>query len=800
MKFSEAWLREWVNPSLSTQALIDQLTMAGLEVDGTEAAAGDFSEVVVAQVIEAKPHPDADKLRICQVDDGDTVRGVVCGAPNARAGIKVAYARVGAKLPDGTKIRKAKLRGVESLGMLCSAAELGIGDDHDGILELPGELADGVPLREQLTLDDLSIDVDLTPNRGDCLGLKGLAREVGLLNDLPIRQPIIESVAAVHDERFAVQLDEAQGCPRYLGRVIKNIDAQAQTPLWMTEKLRRSGIRSIDPTVDITNFVLLELGQPMHAFDLAVLNAPIVVRLATPGERLTLLDGRDVELDTDTLLITDATGPVAIAGVMGGARSGIGATTKDVFLECAFFSPLAISGTARRYGLHTEASQRYERGVDFELQEQAIERATQLLLDVCGGEPGPVEITEVPEALPVRRAVTVRHSRLESLIGVSIEPPEVDRIFAQLHFEVTQRETASNGDISWTIQAPSHRFDIEREADLVEEVCRVYGYNKIPPKRTTGAQPLSQIPINQTPERRLREYMADAGYLEAVTYSFVDPDMQTLLAPDTPAMKLTNPMSADLSVMRTSLVPGLIGAMRTNVARQATRLRLFEVGLCFQPQANNDSRNMQQTQSVAGLLWGRRTPESWGQADEFVDFFDAKGDLEALLEAFGASSLKIEQGVDPIFHPGQQARLVDGSAAVVGRLGRLHPSIEAELALDHGVYVYELAAAALLTRTKPEFTAVSRFPRVRRDLAVVTARDVSAAALETVVRNALQENLVDFTLFDVYTGKGIDSNEKSLALGLTLQAPSATLTDVEIATHMERVTQALQQELGARLR
>ena len=800
MKFSEAWLREWVNPSLDTQALIDQLTMAGLEVDGTEAAAGAFSDVVVAQVIDAKPHPDADKLRICQVDDGDAVRGVVCGAPNARAGIKVAYARVGAKLPDGTKIRKAKLRGVESLGMLCSAAELGLGDDHDGILELPGELTDGVPLREQLALDDLSIDVDLTPNRGDCLGLKGLAREVGLLNDLPVEQPTIASVAAVHDERFAVRLDEPQGCPRYLGRVVKNIDAQAKTPLWMTEKLRRSGIRSIDPTVDITNFVLLELGQPMHAFDLAVLDAPIVVRLATPGERLTLLDGRDVELDTNTLLITDATGPVAIAGVMGGARSGIGAATKDVFLECAFFSPLAISGTARRYGLHTEASQRYERGVDFELQEQAIERATQLLLDICGGEPGPVDITEAPKALPVRQAVTVRHSRLESLIGVSIEAPEVDRIFAQLHFEVTQRDTASNGDISWTIQAPSHRFDIEREADLVEEVCRVYGYNKIPPKRTSGAQALGQIPINQIPERRLREYLADAGYLETVTYSFVDPELQALLAPDTPAMKLMNPMSADLSVMRTSLVPGLIGAMRTNIARQATRLRLFEVGLCFQPQVSNDSQNMLQTQNVAGLLWGRRTPESWGQADELVDFFDAKGDLEALLEAFGASALRIEPGVEPIFHPGQYAQLVDESGAIVGRLGRLHPSIEAELALDHGVFVFELAAAALLSRTKPEFAAMSKFPRVRRDLAVVIARDVSAADLEAVAREALQENLVDFTLFDVYTGKGIDSNEKSLALGLTLQAPSATLTDVEIATHMERVTQALQQELGARLR
>ena len=800
MKFSEAWLREWVSPDLTTQALVEQLTMAGLEVDGVEAVAGSFSDVVIARVVDAQPHPDADKLRVCQVDDGETTHTVVCGAPNAREGIQVAYARVGAKLPDGTKIRRAKLRGVESAGMLCSAAELGLGDDHDGIIELPSALTKGAALRDQLNLDDISIDVDLTPNRGDCLGIKGLAREVGLLNNLSVNVPPIAAVAATHDTRFAVRLEAPAGCPRYLGRVVKNINPQAQTPLWMVEKLRRSGIRSIDPTVDITNYVLLELGQPMHAFDLEVLNDAINVRMAAAGERLTLLDGRDVELDTNTLLITDAAGPVAIAGVMGGARSGISATTNDVFLECAYFNPLAIAGTARRYGLHTEASQRYERGVDFELQEQAMERATQLLLDICGGDAGPVEITEQHSELPERAAVSVRHSRLEALIGVTIAPAEVDRVFAQLQFEIVARDDASGGDIRWTIQAPSHRFDIAYEADLVEEVCRVYGYNNIPPRQTRVAQTLGRVPITLTPERRLRDYLADQGYLETVTYSFIDPSLHDLLAPNTPSMRLTNPLSTDLSVMRTSLVPGLVSAMQANIARQATRLRLFEVGLCFQPKADDDGTELVQTQTLGGLLWGRRVPQSWGSADEPVDFFDAKGDLEAVLEAFGADSLQLEPGVDPIFHPGQFAVIVDANGTQVGRLGRLHPSIEAELDGEQGVYLFEIATAALLARAKPRYEAVSKFPSVRRDLAIVLAREVTAGAVERVVRDALQEILVDFTLFDVYTGKGIDSNEKSLALGLTLQAPSATLTDIEIGAHVERVTQALQQQLGARLR
>ncbi len=809
MKFSEHWLREWVNPDLSTEALVEQLTMAGLEVDGLEPAAGKFTNVVVGQVVEAEQHPDADKLRVCTVEDGEASYHVVCGAPNARAGIRVAFARVGAKLPGGLKIRKAKLRGVESFGMLCSAQELGLGDDHDGIVELPESCVVGADLRTALALDDTCIDIDLTPNRGDCLSLRGVAREVGLLNNAEVTEPAIQAVAATCDDSFPVKLTDPAGCPRYLGRVIKGIDTSAATPLWMVEKLRRSGIRSIDPTVDITNYVLLEIGQPMHAFDLDVLNGGIDVRMAREGERLTLLDGRDVALDTDTLLITDDSGPVALAGVMGGERSGINAKTKDVFLECAYFAPLALAGTARRYGLHTDASQRYERGVDFELQEAAVERATQLLLEICGGAAGPTVVTEDRAALPERSEVSVSHSRLEQLLGVSIAQAEVDRAFEQLKFPVLLREELAvtnvnaQQDIRWTIQAPSHRFDIEREADLVEEVCRVYGYNNIPARQPTTELALGSVSLAHTSERRLRELLSDMGYLETVTYSFVDPGLQDLLDPGAPTMTLENPMSSELSTMRTTLLPGLLEALQKNAARQAQRLRLFEVGLCFCPQK---SGGLQQDLTLGGLLWGNREPENWSAKTTSVDFFDAKGDVERLLESLGVNRVgetrvRFVAATHPVFHPGQYAELVDiESDVVIGRVGRLHPEVEERMDASSAVYAFEFKADALLRHATPRFAPVSKYPSVRRDLALLVARDVPAGRIEAVCREVLQENLVDFTLFDVYVGKGIDSNDKSLAVGLTLQARSATLTDTEIGGLVQAVIDALAKEVGARLR
>jgi phenylalanyl-tRNA synthetase beta chain len=793
VKFSEVWLREWVDPELGRDELLQQLTMAGLEVDGVEPVCKEFNGVVVGLIEACEQHPDADKLSVCTVFDGAQRVQVVCGAPNARAGLVTAFAKVGALLPEDFKIKKAKLRGVESFGMLCSAAELGIGDDHSGILELPADWQPGTDLIQAMQLQDVTVDVDLTPNRGDCLSLRGLAREVGVLNNLPVRYPEVSPVEATMDATFPVELAAPDGCPRYLGRVIKGVDLERPTPHWMQERLRRCGLRSIDPVVDVTNYVLIELGQPMHAFDLGQLQDGIVVRKAAAGEKLTLLDGQEVTLDDDTLLITDSTGPVAIAGVMGGERSGVQAGTKDVFLECAFFAPLAIAGTARRYGLHTDASHRYERGVDFELQNTAMERATQLLLDIVGGEPGPVVETVSSEHLPQVQPVTLRQPRLTELLGVEIAAEQVDEAFARLDFDVTDRSETQAG-VNWQILPPSHRFDIALEADLVEEVCRIYGYNNIPSKQPVTHLELRSVPLQRSDEASLKAHLAEHGFQEVITYSFIDPKLQDLLDPGRDPVALANPMSSEQSVMRTNMLPGLVDALLGNRARQQDSARLFEIGLTFVPVDGG----LLQEQTLAGLLWGRRETEAWHAGADAVDFFDVKGVVDGLLTWAGFSNVAFARAEDSALHPGQSANvLIDGKTC--GRLGRLHPEIESRLGIE-GVFVFELVAATILHRPRRVFGGVSRYPSVRRDFAVVVDRAVTAAQVEAAVTQALGEILVDFRLFDVYQGKGIDSNEKSLAIGLTLQSQNATLTEEEIGQYTQAAVAALQSEVQARLR
>ena len=793
MKFNEIWLKEWVDAGIPADDLLEQLTMAGLEVDGVEPVAAEFEGVVVGIVKTVERHPNADKLSVCQVDDGSATHQVVCGAPNVRPGLVTAFARVGAVLPDDFRIKKAKLRDVESHGMLCSAAELSLGEDHDGIIELDGNLEVGQDLRVALNLDDRTIDLDLTPNRGDCLGMRGLAREVGVLNDVSVSEPAIEPVEATTKETFEVQLGDPAGCPRYLGRVISGVDISRPSPLWLKERLRRVGLRSIDPIVDATNLVMIELGQPMHAFDLNQLAEPIVVRKARSGETLTLLDGKEVDLDEETLLITDATGPVAIAGVMGGERSGVQADTRDVFLECAFFHPLAVAGTARRYGLQTDASHRYERGVDYQLQQLAMERATELLLDIVGGEPGPVTEAVSAEHLPVAPEVSLRERRLNELLGVDIDPDEVDRALARLGFELVAREEGPDG-IRWTIRAPSHRFDIALEADLVEEICRIYGYNNIPSKRPVTALELRDVPLLRAPIAALKQQMIDLGYQEVITYSFIDPRLQDLLDPGREPLALTNPMSLEQSVMRTGLFPGLIDALRTNVARQQDRVRLFEVGRCFLP-----GDELAQPTLLGGVLWGRRHEESWNQSADGVDFFDLKGDVERLLEWSGIPGITFEPLVDPVLHPGQAATIRSG-ADVIGRLGRLHPEIERRIEVAGETFVMEVDADRMLRRGRRQHGVVSKFPSVRRDLAIVVPESVAAAEIVWILEKTLNEVLVDLRLFDVYQGKGIDSTEKSLGVGLTLQMPSATLTEEDIGRFMSAAIDALARETGARLR
>ena len=794
MKFSEAWLREWVNPDLDRAALLEQLSMAGLEVEGAEPVAGRMSGVVVARVEAVQPHPAADSLSVCQVSDGTERFSVVCGAPNVRSGMLAAFARPGAVLPGEVRISTASLRGVQSQGMLCSAAELGMGEEEDRILELDEGCPEGVDLAAALSLEDVIIDLDVTPNRGDCLSVRGLARELGVLNGSPAKPLQARPAPVTSQAAFPVAVEDAAGCPHYLGRVIEGIDPNARTPFWVRERLRRCGLRSVGPAVDLTNYVMLELGQPMHAFDLDRLSDGIQVRRARPGERLRLLDGRDAALDEETLLIADGDGPVAVAGLMGGERSGVAPSTRNLFLECAFFSPRTVSRAARRLGLHTDASHRYERGVDFELSAQAMERATELLLEVAGGAAGPVQEWVSSVQLPKPRQVRLRQRRLDELAGVAIGAEEVDRLLARLDFPLAGREETEADGVVWTLVAPSHRFDIAIEADLVEEVCRIYGYQRLPERLPSA--PLSMRParLERSDPNRLKARLADQGFQEIITYSFVDPALQDLLDPQTTPLPLANPMSREQSVMRTNLLPGLVDALRFNLNRRQERAQLFELGLCFRP-----GPKLEQVLMLGGLLWGARVPESWHGKRQAADFFDLKGQLELLLEWAGIPDLAFETVDDPVLHPGQRAAVLAGDR-VLGRIGRLHPELEQRLDLASGVFVFELLGDAALERPLRTFAEIPKVPGVRRDLALLVDEEVTARQVRATLAKALGSALAEFRLFDLYRGEGIDSRQKSMAVGLTLQHPSATLTEDEVTRWLGKAVAALEAELGARLR
>ncbi|WP_428820957.1 phenylalanine--tRNA ligase subunit beta [Microbulbifer sp. MCCC 1A16149] len=795
MKFSNAWLREWVNPDLTAQQLADQITMAGLEVDAVEPVAGAFSGVVVGEIVACEQHPDADKLRVCQVKghpEGDMQ--VVCGAPNARVGIKIPFALVGAKLPGDFKIKKAKLRGVESFGMLCAQTELELGDDSDGIWELPSDAPTGTDLREYLLLDDSAIEVDLTPNRSDCLGVAGIAREVGVLNRCAVTEPAIEPVAPVIEESFPVSLMAEDACPRYVGRVIRNINIDAETPLWMQERLRRSGLRSIDPVVDVTNYVLLELGQPMHAFDLAKLTGGIKVRMAEQGEKLTLLDEQEVELNADTLLIADEKGPLAIAGVMGGLDSSVTDATKDIFLESAFFSPLAIAGKARSYGLHTDSSHRFERGVDYRLQEKAIERATQLLLDIVGGEPGPVHLREVTEAMPAERRINLRRARVQTGLGIDMPDSDIVEIITRLGLEKLSEDAEG-----WTFLVPSFRFDIAIEADLLEELARVYGYNRIPSVSMKAS--LDIVPRNEAivAQSRLEQTLLARGYQEAITFSFIDREASAKFDPEVEPVALQNPISAELSVMRTTLMAGLVKALQYNLNRQQDRLRLFETGLRFVP-ASDAGEALKQERMIAGLIYGTRQPEGWTGNKDLVDFYDIKADVEALLAHYDADAeFTFAPAKHPALHPGQCAQVLRNGEPV-GTLGALHPQLQQAFDLPKAAFLFELSLDGLGQAVIPAFAPLSKFPEVRRDLAILADVETPVGQLAESAVKAAGEYLTDFNIFDVYQGKGIDFNRKSVAMGLTFQHPSRTLNDEEINAAVEAVVSELEQKYNASLR
>ncbi|MDM9614533.1 phenylalanine--tRNA ligase subunit beta [Kosakonia cowanii] len=794
MKFSELWLREWVNPAVDSEALSGQITMAGLEVDGVEPVAGAFHGVVVGEVMECAQHPNADKLRVTKVNVcGDRLLDIVCGAPNCRLGLKVAVATVGAVLPGDFKIKAAKLRGEPSEGMLCSFSELGISDDHNGIIELPADAPIGTDIREYLKLDDNTIEISVTPNRADCLGIIGVARDVAVLNKSPLNEPEIAPVAATINDTLPIVVEAKEACPRYLGRLVKGINVSAPTPLWMKEKLRRCGIRSIDAVVDVTNYVLLELGQPMHAFDSDRLEGGIVVRMAKEGETLVLLDGNEAKLSTDTLVIADQKNALAMGGIFGGEHSGVNSETKNVLLECAFFNPLSITGRARRHGLHTDASHRYERGVDPQLQYKAMERATRLLLDICGGEAGPVIDVTNEASLPKRATIRLRRSKLDRLIGHHIADEQVSDILTRLGCEVTA------GQDEWLAVAPSWRFDMEIEEDLVEEVARVYGYNNIPDEPVQAGLIMGEHREANLSLKRVKTMLNDKGYQEVITYSFVDPKLQQLIHPGEEALVLPSPISSEMSVMRLSLWTGLLGTIVYNQNRQQSRVRIFETGLRFVPdtQANLGIR---QDVMLAGAICGNRYEEHWDLAKNSVDFFDLKGDLESVLELTGKTgAIEFRAETNPALHPGQSAAIYLKDKRI-GFIGVVHPELERKLDLNGRTLVFELEWNALADRAVPQAQEISRFPANRRDIAVVVNENVPAADVLAECKKVGANQVVGVNLFDVYRGKGVVEGSKSLAISLILQDTGRTLEEEEIAATVARCVEALKERFQASLR
>ncbi|MGI9279164.1 MAG: phenylalanine--tRNA ligase subunit beta [Endozoicomonas sp.] len=799
MKFSEQWLRQWVALEVGTQELVDKITMAGLEVDDVDPVAGEFSGVVVGEIVACEQHPDADKLRVTRVSIGSEEFQVVCGAPNARIGIRVPFATVGAQLPlkeapGNFKIKKAKLRGVESFGMLCAEEELGMAESSDGLMELPADAVAGQDIREYLNLDDKIIDVDLTPNRGDCLSIAGLAREVSANFLADVSEVQVEPVAPGIDDTFKVSVESKKGAPRFLTRVLKDVDVTKPTPLWMVERLRRSGIRSIDPVVDVTAYVMLELGQPMHGYDLDTLNGSLIVRMAKAEEKLVLLDGQEVSMNTETLVIADEKHALGIAGVMGGEGSGVSQTTRNVLLEAAFFDPITIAGKARSYGLHTDASHRFERGVDFQLQRKAIERATALIQEICGGQPGPVAEVVSEEHLPTLSTVTLRAEKVASLLGITIENDLIEALLTRLGLALN-----ATAEGEWTVSVPSWRFDISIEEDLVEELGRIYGYERLPETIPTALLKLKQVDEDKVKESDIRRVLVGRGYQEAVSFSFIDPKLHQLFDPKREPVALANPIASDLSVMRTTLLPGLVKTVSYNLNRQQSRVRLFETGQTFVREGDE----LRQENQIAAVITGSRYPESWALKAESVDFYDLKGDVEALLELGGAAGdFRFEKGSHDAMHPGQCAALIR-HGKVIGHMGALHPNLAKELGLlglDGAVLMFEASLEAVSQGKVTTFTPLSKFPEVRRDLALIVKQEVAADSLNQVIREEASELLKDVRIFDVYAGKGIEEGHKSLALGLTLQHASRTLKDEEVNQLIDSIVSRLESEFGASLR
>jgi phenylalanyl-tRNA synthetase beta chain len=783
MQFSERWLRSLVQTDLSMQALGHALTMAGLELEALQPVAPSFEGVVVAEILTAERHPDADRLQVCTVRTGEGAPlTIVCGAPNARAGLKTACALVGARLPQ-LEIRQARVRGVESFGMLCSARELGIAADAGGILELPADAPVGASLRDYLHLDDLLVTLKLTPNRGDCLSLAGIAREVAALTGARLKAVDCSPVRATLADRQAVVVEAPEACPIYCARVLRGLDPNARTPDWMLERLLRSGLRPIHPVVDVTNYVLLELGQPMHAFDLARLQGPVRARLARADERLTLLGGQGISLREDCLVIADDAGPLALAGIMGGADSAVSAASRDILLEAAHFTPAAITGRARRYGLSTDSSYRFERGVDPRLPRQAMERATRLILDICGGEAG--EIVEAGPGVAPRAPIRFRPERARRLLGVEVPDEEMRAIFSRLGMEVV-----SSGE-PWQVLPPSWRFDLDIEVDLIEEVARLRGYEHIPAATPRAAHRLLPATEQLRGETEIKNLATTIGYQEVITYSFISSEQNYDFMTENQSIRLLNPIAAQMDVMRASLMPGLVQTLRHNLNHGQERLRVFEMGRCFLG-TEADGQPMR----LGGLAYGSAWPEQWAVPQRWVDFYDIKADVEAL---FWPQRPRFLAEAHPALHPGQTARVwLDGQP--VGWVGSLHPRLAQKYGFARSPLLFELECSALWPRALPRHRGISRFPAVRRDIAVLVDVGLAAGTVLEAARDALPATVTEFELFDAYQGQGVDPGKKSLAFRMLLQHTEKTLTDAEIEAAVSQVLRFLSERFHATLR
>ena len=791
MKFSEQWLREWVNPDVDSEGLAHQLTLAGLEVDAVEPVVEPFEGVIVARIKSAKQHPDADRLRVCEVEYGEegTVQ-IVCGAPNARDGLVAPLAILGARLPGDFKIKKAKLRGVESQGMLCSPKELGLAEDADGLMELPSDAPIGEDFRTYLMLEDTSIDVDLTPNRADCLSIRGIATDVAAVNGLALEAPPVRSVFPAHDDGLDIELNAPDDCPRYVGRVIRGIDPSAESPLWLRERLRRSGLRPISPVVDVTNYVMLEQGQPMHAFDYDTLDGPIGVRRGTSDESLTLLDGRDVELNDGLLIITDNDRPVALAGIMGGLTTSVTDKTTNIFFESAYFSPAVVMGKARALGMHTDASHRFERGVDPEGQSRAIDRATALLIDIAGGEAGPVIESCQADSLPIAPEVSLRHDRISRVLGVEVPADEVVSILERLGMTVDGSPTR------WTVTPPSWRFDIAIEEDLIEEVGRIFGFDRILDAPLKGETVIADDAEAELSAIDLRRVLTGQGYSEAINYSFIAQEKLDAVGVGQGAWPLANPLSADLSVLRTRLFPALLDNLAFNINRQATTVRLFETGVVFgEKDGEVDEHN-----HLALLAHGHRDLEQWGSRHARIDFYDLKGDLEILFDSTRVGSeFECLPASYEWLHPVQAAE-IRRDDLVVGWMGALHPKLAAELDASGPVLIAELNLDQVRHGALPEAGGISKYPEVRRDIAIIVRDNVEWWAVVGAIHEAGPKHLQEVRLFDIYRGEGIEKGYKSLAMGLFFQHSERTLTDGEIDDVVASVVQRLEEDLDAKLR